>query len=213
MKNLSFVLLIFLTLIGCGREENKERRALSHCADTKLINAINSDPSIIINKNKRSEIIEILAKRDQEISEWTKLNHDTKDLMGVGKLRKKMDDFSDPINLELFNKYLEIFGEVTDITSLNDKTIDWKIEAKKEKFKNYEKYHLNCWKVYNKDMGYYSEEFLEKYSEWQVQDVTNLGEQTHQFFNEIFKYSKKFIFTSEFEVFFTKMLKMVPRKI
>ena len=51
MKKLSFILLIFLTLIGCGREENKERRALSHCADTKLINAINSDPSIIINKN------------------------------------------------------------------------------------------------------------------------------------------------------------------
>jgi len=211
MKKLLVISFIFLTLIGCSREENEERRALSHCADIKLINFLNANPEIIINRNKRSEIIEILIKRDQEIEEWTKLNHDTKDLMGVGKLRKKMDNLSDPINFDLFGKYLSIFGEVTDITSLNEKTIDWKVDAKKEKFYNYAKYHLDCWNEYKKDNGYYSKEFIKKYSEWQKQDVSNLGKITHLFFKEIFKYSENFIFTSQFEEYFTKLLPIVPK--
>ena len=211
MKKLLAISFIFLTLIGCSREENEERRALSHCADIKLINFLNANPEIIINRNKRSEIIEILIKRDQEIEEWTKLNHDTKDLMGVGKLRKKMDNLSDPINFDLFGKYLSIFGEVTDITSLNEKTIDWKVDAKKEKFYNYAKYHLDCWNEYKKDNGYYSKEFIKKYSEWQKQDVSNLGKITHLFFKEIFKYSENFIFTSQFEEYFTKLLPIVPK--
>lgn len=211
MKKTLATLFIFLTLIGCSREENEERRALSHCADIKLINFLNANPEIIINRNKRSEIIEILIKRDQEIEEWTKLNHDTKDLMGVGKLRKKMDNLSDPINFDLFGKYLSIFGEVTDITSLNEKTIDWKVDAKKEKFYNYAKHHLECWNEYKRNNGYYSKEFLEKYSEWQKQDVSNLGKTTHLFFKEIFKYSENFIFTSQFEEYFTKLLPIVPR--
>ncbi len=64
---------------------------------------------------------------------------------------------------------------------------------------------------YKRDNGYYSEEFIDKYLEWQKQDVSNLGKQTRIFLDEIFKYSENFSYTSKFREHFSMLLGIIPK--
>ena len=71
MKNLLSIIFISLIIVGCNREENNERKALSHCADIKYIKNLNAYPQILVNKTKRSEIIQALQTREEAINEAT----------------------------------------------------------------------------------------------------------------------------------------------
>ena len=187
------IMFISLIIVGCNREENNERRALSHCADIKLISYANNNPKLFIDPSK---VIEETKKRDKKIKEWIKINHDEKDLMSIGKLRAKMndnfDDISHPLNLEI----IFLFSKALNVTMLNDKIIDWKIEYKKEELTNYTEFHLACWNEYKKDNGYYSKDFINKYYEWQKQDVSNLNTYYYKVFDDLQIFSKKYQFTT-----------------
>ena len=213
MRLLKILLLIFtsLVIVGCSKDENNEKKALSHCADIKFINYANSNPYSFLDKKKVNQVYKAIRDRDKEVEKWTKENHNPKELMGVGKLRGKMNDLSDPINLDLFMKLTSLLSDVTDVTSLNQKTLDWKVDYKKEEFLGYAKFHLDCWNEYKRDNGYYTKEFIAKHLEWQKQDLTKLGQITHREFKSIFKYSEKFIFTSKFREHFNQLLRLVPQ--
>jgi hypothetical protein len=101
------ILFISLVIVGCNREENNERRALSHCADIKYINYMNSNPQLIVNKAKQRE-------------------------------------------------------------------------------------------------------FIDKYLEWQKQDVSNLGKQSYEFLNELLKITSYTRYSKEFTEFFTKLMGILP---
>ena len=208
MKNLLSIIFISLIIVGCNREENNERKALSHCADIKFISYANSNPKLFIDPSK---VIIETKKRDKKIKEWIKINHNEKDLMGIGKLREKMNDKFDDINHPLHLEILFLFSKANDVTSLNDKTIDWKIEYKKEELTSYEEFHLECWNEYKKDNGYYSKDFINKYLEWQKQDVSNLNKYHHKVFDDLQTFSKDYQFTTEIWALEKKMMKMVPR--
>ena len=202
------IIFISLIIVGCNREENNERKALSHCADIKFISYANSNPKLFIDPSK---VIIETKKRDKKIKEWIKINHNEKDLMGIGKLRKKMNDKFDDINYPLHQEILFLFSKANDVTSLNDKTIDWKIEYKKEELTSYEEFHLECWNEYKKDNGYYSKDFINKYLEWQKQDVSNLNKYHHKVFDDLQTFSKDYQFTTEIWALEKKMMEMVPR--
>ena len=210
MKLKKILLVIFLGLIiaSCSRDEINERAALSHCADIKFISYANNNPKLFIDPSK---VIVETKKRDKKIKEWIKINHNEKDLMGIGKLREKMNDKFDDINYPLHQEILFLFSKANDVTSLNDKTIDWKIEYKKEELTNYEEFHLECWNEYKKDNGYYSKDFINKYLEWQKQDVSNLNKYHHKVFDDLQTFSKDYQFTTEIWALEKKMMKMVPR--
>ena len=210
MKLKKILLVIFLGLIiaSCSRDEINERAALSHCADIKFISYANNNPNLFIDPSK---VITETKKRDRKIKEWIKINHNEKDLMGIGKLREKMNDQFDDINSPLSREILFLFSKARDVTMLNDKTIDWKIEYKKEELTNYAEFHLECWNEYKRDNGYYSKDFIEKYSEWQKQDVSNLNKYHHKVFNYLENFSKDYQFTTEMWELEKKMMKMVPR--
>jgi hypothetical protein len=201
-----FLLLIFISFIitGCNREENNERRALSHCADIKYINYMNSNPQLIVNKAKQREFIDAIQERDVAVRKWMKENNTTKDLMGGDEAEKKFDNLADPINFKLFSLFSGVFSEASDIQALNEKTVDYKIEYKKKELTNYAKFHLQCWNIYKSDNGYYSKQFIDKYLKWQKQDVSNLSKQSHDFLDEMLQltrftsYSKGF--TDHFEI-------------
>ena len=202
------ILIIGLIIAGCNREENNKRRALSHCSDIKYIKYANNNPNLFIDPSK---VIAETIKRDKKIKEWIKINHNEKDLMSIGKLRAKMndkfDDISHPLNLEI----IFLFSKARNVTMLNDKTIDWKIEYKKEELTNYAQFHLECWNEYKKDNGYYSKDFIEKYLEWQEQDVSNLNKYHHKVFDDLQTFSKDYPFTDVMWELEKKMMKMVPR--
>ena len=209
MKLKKILLVIFLGLIiaSCSRDEINERAALSHCADIKFISYANNNPNLFIDPSK---VITETKKRDRKIKEWIKINHNKKDLMGIGKLREKMNDQFDDINSPLSREILFLFSKARDVTMLNDKTIDWKIEYKKEELTNYAEFHLECWNEYKRDNGYYSKDFIEKYVEWQKQDVSNLNEYHHKVFNYLENFSKDYQFTTELWKLQKKMMKAVP---
>ena len=209
MKLKKILLVIFLGLIiaSCSRDEINERAALSHCADIKFISYANNNPNLFIDPSK---VITETKKRDRKIKEWIKINHNEKDLMGIGKLRDKMNDQFDDINSPLSREILFLFSKARDVTMLNDKTIDWKIEYKKEELTNYAEFHLECWNEYKRDNGYYSKDFIEKYSEWQKQDVSNLNKYHHKVFNYLEDFSKDYQFTTELWKLQKKMMKAVP---
>jgi hypothetical protein len=208
MKKILLLTFISLIIVGCNREENNERKALSHCADIKFISYANSNPKLFIDPSK---VIEETKKRDKKIKEWIKINHNEKDLMSIGKLRDKMNDKFDDINYPLHSEILFLFSKARDVTMLNDKTIDWKIEYKKEELTNYEEFHLECWNEYKKDNGYYSKDFIKKYLEWQKQDVSNLNKYHHKVFDDLQVFSKNYQFTTKMWELEKKMMKMVPR--
>ena len=92
------------------------------------------------------------------------------------------------------------------------KTIDWKIEYKKKELTNYAKFHLQCWNIYKSDNGYYSKQFIDKYLEWQKQDVSNLGKQSYEFLNELLTITSYTRYSKEFTEFFTKLMGILPPK-
>lgn len=207
LKKILLVIFIGLIIASCSRDEINERAALSHCADIKFISYANNNPKLFIDPSK---VIIETKKRDRKIKEWIKINHNKKDLMGIGKLREKMNDQFDDINSPLSREILFLFSKARDVTMLNDKTIDWKIEYKKEELTNYAEFHLECWNEYKRDNGYYSKDFIEKYVEWQKQDVSNLNEYHHKVFNYLENFSKDYQFTTELWKLQKKMMKAVP---
>ena len=202
------IIFISLIIVGCNREENNERKALSHCADIKFISYANSNPKLFIDPSK---VIMETKKRDKKIKEWIKINHNQNDLMAIEKLRAKMNDKFDDISHPLHLEIIFLFSKAQDVTMLNDKTIDWKIEYKKEELTNYAKFHLECWNEYKKDNGYYSKDFIENYLEWQEQDVSKLNKYHHKVFSYLENFSKDYQFTTGMWELEKKMMKMVPR--
>ena len=78
---------------------------MSHCADIKFISYANNNPKLFIDPSK---VIVETKKRDK-IKEWVKINDNEKDLMGIGKLREKMNDKFDDINYPLHQKFFFYF--------------------------------------------------------------------------------------------------------
>ena len=148
------IIFISLIIVGCSRDENNERKALSHCADIKYIKNLNAYPQIIVNNTKRSEIIQALQTRGEAITEWEKENNTANDLMELTKAKDKFADLSDPINFKLFRLFNKIIAEASNVQALNQKTMDWGIEQKKNEFFYYAEFHLECWNEYKRDNGY-----------------------------------------------------------
>ena len=109
LNKILLIIFISLIIVGCNREENNERRALSHCADIKFISYANSNPKLFIDPSK---VIAETKKRDKKIKEWIKINHYTKNLMAIGKLRAKMNEGEDFVK-----KYYE--WQKQDVSNLN----------------------------------------------------------------------------------------------
>ena len=208
MIKLLSIIFISLIIVGCSKKENNERKAISHCSDIKFISYANNNPHLFIDSSK---VIAETKKRDKKIKEWIEINHNPKDLMAIGKLRAKMNDKFDDINNPLYMETLFFSSKARNVTMLNDKSIDWKIEYKKEELTNYTEFHLACWNEYKKDNGYYSKDFIEKYLEWQKQDVLNLNKYHHKVFDDIETFSKDYQFTTEIWALQKKMMKAVPR--
>ena len=212
MIKLLSIIFIGLIIVGCSRDENNERKALSHCADIKYIKNLNAYPQIIVNKTKRSEIIQALQTRGEAITEWEKENNTANDLMGSTKAGAKFADLSDPINFKLYSLFSGVIAEASNVQALNEKTMDWGIEQKKDEFFYYAEFHLECWNEYKRDNGYYSKEFIDKYLEWQKQDVSNLGKQSYEFLNELLTITSYTRYSKEFTEFFTKLMAILPTR-
>ena len=210
MKNLLSLIFISLIIIGCNRDENNERKALSHCADIKYINFINSNPQFICDLNKKVDFIEAVQEREVAVQKWMKENNTAKDLMGPTKAQNKFADLSDPINFKLYRLFNKIIAEASNVQALNQKTMDWGIEYKKKEFIRYAEFHLECWNEYKRDNGYYSKEFIDKYLEWQKQDVTNLGKESYEFLNEMLQLTNYTSYSNEFRDHFTKLMGILP---
>ena len=210
IKNVLAILIIGLIIAGCSRDENNERKALSHCADIKYIKNLNAYPQIILTKDRRLGIIKELENREITIKKWMKENNTAKDLMGPTKAKDKFNNLADETSITLFLLMSEAPGEAADIQALNEKTIDYKVDYKKEEFFYYAEFHLECWNEYKRDNGYYSKEFIDKYLEWQKQDVSNLGKQSYEFLNELLKITSYTRYSKEFTEFFTKLMAILP---
>ena len=190
LKKILSLIFISLIITGCNREENNERRALSHCADIKYIKYMNSNPQLIVNKAKQREFIDAIQERDIAVRKWMEENKTTKDLMGGVEAEKKFDNLADPINFKLFNLFSGVFSEASDVQALNEKTVDYKIEYKKKELTNYAKFHLQCWNIYKSDNGYYSKQFIDKFLKWEKQDISNLSKQSHDFLDEMLQLTR-----------------------
>ena len=206
------ILIIGLIIAGCNREENNERKALSHCADIKYINFINLNPQFIVDLNKKVEFIEAVQEREVAVQKWMKENNTANDLMGLTKAKDKFADLSDPINFKLFRLFNKIIAEASNVQALNQKTMDWGIEQKKNEFFYYAEFHLECWNEYKRDNGYYSKEFIDKYLEWQKQDVSNLGKKSYEFLNEVLEITSYTRYSKEITEHFTKLMVILPTR-
>jgi len=191
MKKLLLFLFILTALVSCGN--NKETKSISHCSDIKFISYANNNPHLFIDPSK---VIAETKIRDKKIKEWIKINHDPNDLMSVTKLKDKMNAKFDEISFPLSSEILFLGSKWMDITNLNDKTRDWHIDHKKKELTNYAEFHLECWNEYKRDNGYYSKDFINKYYEWQKQDVSNLNTYYYKVFDDLQIFSKKYQFTT-----------------
>ena len=212
LNKISSIIFISLIIAGCNREENNERRALSHCADIKYINYMNSNPQLIVNKAKQREFIDAIQERDVAVRKWMKENKTIKDLMGGVKADKKFDNLADPINFKLFSLFSGVFSEASDIQALNEKTVDYKIEYKKKELTNYAKFHLQCWNIYKRENGYYSKQFIDKYLKWQKQDVSNLSKQSHDFLDEMLQLTRFTSYSKGFSDHFELLVSILASK-
>ncbi|NMN67886.1 hypothetical protein VP91_00010370 [Candidatus Pelagibacter ubique] len=210
MKNVLSILIIGLIIAGCSREENNLRQALSHCADIKYIKNLNAYPEIIITKTRKSGIMMELSDREKAIKQYKVDNNIDKSLMGPTELKSKLSNLADEINMKLYMLLNEVLAEASNIQALNEKTIDYKVEHKKDEFFYYAEFHLECWNEYKRDNGYYSEEFIDKYLEWQKQDVSNLGKQSYEFLNGMLALTKNYSYTQKFRDHFTKTMVILP---
>ena len=209
MKSVLSILIIGLIVAGCSRED-KDLKAISHCTDIKFISYANNNPHLFIHPSKA---IAETKKRDIKIKEWIKINHDPKDLMSVGKLRAKMKDKFDDISHPLHLETIFIFSKALNVTMLNDKTIDWKIDYKREELKNYDIFYQECVDDYMVEYAKMNEgeDFIKKYYEWQKQDVSNLNKYHHKVFDDIETFSKDYPFTTVMWELQKKLMKAVPR--
>ena len=212
MIKLLSILFISLIIVGCNREENNERKALSHCADIKYIKNLNAYPEIVITKARRSGIMMELSDREKAIKQYKVDNNIDKSLMGPTELKSKLSNLADEINMKLYMLLNEVLAEASDIQALNEKTIDYKVEYKKDEFFYYAEFHLECWNEYKRDNGYYSKEFIDKYLEWQKQDVSNLGKQSYEFLNELLTITSYTRYSKELTEFFTKLMAILPTR-
>ena len=57
-------MVLGLSLVSCSRDEENERKALSHCADIKFISYANNNPHLFIDPSKA---IAETKKRDIKI--------------------------------------------------------------------------------------------------------------------------------------------------
>ena len=204
------ILIIGLIVAGCSRDEENEHKALSHCADIKYIKNLNAYPEIIITKTRKSGIMMELSDREKVIKQYKVDNNTDKSLMGPTELKSKLSNLADEINMKLYMLLNEVLAEASDIQALNEKTIDYKVEYKKDEFFYYAEFHLECWNEYKRDNGYYSEEFIDKYLEWQKQDVSNLGKQSYEFLNGMLALTKNYSYTQKFRDHFTKTMVILP---
>ena len=212
MVKLLSVIFISLIIVGCNREENNERKALSHCADIKYINFMNKNTEFIIDIKKEIEFLEAILDREEAVQKWMKENNTTKDLNGPSKASAKFADLSDPINFKLYSLFNKVIADASSIQSLNEKTMDYKVEYKKKEYISYAEYHLECWNEYKRDNSYYSKEFIDKYLEWQKQDVSNLGKQSYDFLNGMLKATNNTSYSNEFRNHFTKLMAILPTR-
>ena len=206
------IILISLIIVGCNRQEIKESKAISHCADIKYINFMNKNTQFIIDLNKEIEFLGAILDREEAVQKWMKENNTTKDLNGPSKAKAKFADLSDPINFKLYRLFSSIISEASNVQALNQKTMDWGVEQKKDEFFYYAEFHLECWNEYKRDNGYYSKEFIDKYLEWQKQDVSNLGKQSYEFLNELLTITSYTRYSKEFTEFFTKLMAILPTR-
>ena len=194
MKKLLLIVSIGLLLVSCGN--NKETKSVSHCSDIKFISYANSNPHLFIDPSK---VIAETKIREKKIKEWIKINHDPKDLMGVTKLKDKMNAKFNDINFPLSSEILFLGSKAMNITNLNDKTMDWHMDHKKEEFKNYDIFYLECVDELERiEMGADGNEtFVKKYHKWQKQDVSNLNKYHHKVFDDLQTFSKDYQFTTK----------------
>ena len=194
MRNLLLFLFILTALVSCGN--NKETKSLSHCSDIKFISYANKNPHLFIDPSK---VIAETKIRDKKIKEWIKINHNPKDLMGVTKLKDKMNDKFDEISHPLYLEIIFFGSKARDVTMLNDKTIDWQMDHKREELKNYDIFYLECvdelLRIERGADG--NEAFVKKYHKWQKQDVSNLNAYHHKVFDDLQTFSKDYQFTTK----------------
>jgi len=188
MRNLLLFLFILTALVSCGN--NKETKSISHCSDIKFISYANNNPHLFIDPSK---VIAETKIRDKKIKEWIKINHNPKDLMGITKLKNKMNAKFNDINFPLSSEILFLGSKWMNITMLNDKTKDWHMDHKKKEFKNYNTYYLECYWEHMVD----NEIFIKKYYKWQKQDVSNLNTYYYKVFDDLQIFSKKYQFTTK----------------
>ncbi len=173
---------------------------------------MNSNPQLIVNNTKMGEFVDAIQEREVAVKKWMKENNTTKDLNGPSKASAKFADLSDPINFKLYSLFSGVIAEASSIQSLNEKTMDYKVEFKKREYINYAEYHLKCWNVYKSENGYYSKQFIDKYLEWQKQDVTNLGKKSYEFLNEMLQLTNYTSYSNEFRDHFTKLMGILPAR-
>ena len=204
------IIFISLIIVGCSKKENNERKAISHCSDIKFISYANNNPHLFIDPSK---VIAETKKRDKKIKEWIEINHNPKDLMAIGKLRAKMNDKFDDINSPLRQEILFLFSKALNVTMLNDKIIDWKMDYKREELKNYDIFYQECvdeFMVEYEKMNE-GEDFIKNYYEWQKQDVSNLNKYQHKVFDDLQTFSKDYPFTTVMWELQKKMMKFVSK--
>ena len=175
--------LIFLFIFISGCSEVKENKSISHCSDIKYIQFANKNPEVFINS---ANIYVSALQANKELERWKKENYDQKSLDSMPKLREKITS----ISYELYGEILNMNSKISDIISLNNKTLDWKLDHKKRSFKDYENYFLTCLNELDADQN----KFINKYYEWNSQEILNLKTYARKQNIELMKYLKKFVF-------------------
>ena len=173
---------------------------------------MNKNTQFIIDLNKEIEFLGAILDREEAVQKWMKENNTTKDLNGPSKASAKFADLSDPINFELYSLFNKVIADASSIQSLNEKTMDYKVEYKKKEYISYAEFHLECWNEYKRDNGYYAKEFIDKYLEWQKQDVSNLGKQSYDFLNGMLKATNNTSYSNEFRNHFRKLMAILPTR-
>ena len=125
----------------------------------------------------------------------------------MGKVRAKMNDRTDTINLNLMMEITSLFSEANNIIMLNDKSIDYKVNYKREKLKNYNSFYKICTDEYYKN----EKVFIKMNYDWQKQNISNLNNYMHKVFDDLQDFSKNYPFTTKMWELEKKMMKAIPK--